>query len=95
MTLDDIFDEVATLHAAILDSCTPHPATDYGLDKRCGTIYANEEYLATENRRSLDYYGGFEYVDPACVIELNGLTLYSTEDSRVLTALQTLEHNHD
>ena len=95
MTLNDIFDELATLRAAILESCDLYPAIDFGLDARCGSLYASEDYLVTTNRKSLDYYGGFEYVDPACVIQVGDLTVYSTEDDRVLQAMTTLEHNHD
>lgn len=95
MTLNEIHDELATLHAAILESCTPWPATDYGLDERCGTIYANEEYLATLDRKRLDYYGGFEYIEPEYILSVGDLTIYSNEHSRVLTALTTLEYHHD
>ena len=94
-TLNDLMDDLATLRAEILESCDLYPATDYGLDARCGPIYSTEEYLATDNRRLLDYYGGFEYVDPACVIQLGGLTIYTIEDERVLDAALTLERNHD
>ena len=94
-TLNEIQDDLATLRAEVLESCDIYPATDYGLDARCGPLYCTEEYLVTENRRLLDYYGGFEYVDPACVIPLGDLTIYTIEDGRVLRAMITLEHNHD
>ena len=94
-TLDEVFDDLATLQAEILEGCDLYPAADYGLDPRCGQIYCTEEYLVTKKRRFLDYYGGFEYVDPACIITIGDLTLYSIEDQRVLDAALTLDHNHD
>ena len=32
---------------------------------------------------SLDYYGGFEYVDKGCITKIADYVIYSDEDSRV------------
>lgn len=94
-TWNDIQGALSELDQQIADSVTPHKAEDAGLDPRCGMIYLGEDFLATRNRRSLDYYGGFEYVDSEYIQQVGGWTLYSVDDSCVLRAMTTLEHNHD
>jgi hypothetical protein len=59
---------------------------DVGLDSRAGyTLFINEDYIAVSksNRRSLDYYGGFEYVDEEHVTVLGDYVFYSSDDKRV------------
>ena len=59
---------------------------DVDLDSRAGyTLFINEDYIAVSksNRRSLDYYGGFEYVDEEHVTVLGDYVFYSSDDERV------------
>ena len=59
---------------------------EIGLDSRAGyRFFINEDYIAVSrgNRRSLDYYGGFEYVDEEHVTVLGDYVFYSTDDERV------------
>jgi len=59
---------------------------EVGLDSRAGyRLFINEDYIAVSrgNRRSLDYYGGFEYVDEEHVTVLGDMVFYSSEDERV------------
>ena len=59
---------------------------EVGLDSRAGyRLFINEEYIAVSigNRRSLDYYGGFEYVDEEHVTVLGDMVFYSADDERV------------
>ena len=59
---------------------------ELGLDPRAGYhLFINEEYIAVGNgnRRSLDYYGGFEYVDEEHVTVLGEYIFYSADDERV------------
>lgn len=61
-------------------------ATTLGLDQRAGyNLFVNEDWIACPKRdsRSLNYYGGFEYVDKDCVKEIGDWVFYSAEDSRV------------
>lgn len=78
-----IFDDIAELEERIEQECTTVYASELGLDSRCGPILVGPDYIATRNRRALDYYGGFEYVDPAYVTPVGTLTLYHEEDDRV------------
>ena len=59
---------------------------EIGLDSRAGyRFFINEDYIAVSrgNRRSLDYYGGFEYVDEEHVTVLGDMVFYSSDDERV------------
>lgn len=56
-----------------------------GLDSRCGPIYINQEYIAVDKFRAgtIEYYGGFEYVDKDHRQEMGDFVFYSRESSRV------------
>ena len=59
---------------------------EIGLDSRAGyRFFINEDYIAVSrgNRRSLDYYGGFEYVDEEHITVLGDMVFYSSDDERV------------
>ena len=61
-------------------------ASQLGLDDRCGRVYIdrNDEVIATANRSSLDYYGGFEYIkEGEGRITVGDYTFYTTDSSRV------------
>ena len=60
--------------------------TEVGLDNRSAyQLFINEDYIAVRksDRRSLDYYGGFEYVDEEHVSVLGDMVFYSADDERV------------
>ena len=59
---------------------------DVGLDSRAAyQLFINEDFIAVRKsgRRSLDYYGGFEYVDEEHVTVLGEYVFYSADDERV------------
>jgi len=61
-------------------------AKEVGLDPRSAyQLLINEDYIAIRknNRRSLDYYGGFEYVDEEHITVLGDYVFYSSDDERV------------
>jgi hypothetical protein len=55
--------------------------TDVGLDMRVGTLYINtqDRVIASSNQRSLEYYGGFEYIDKESVTTVGDYTFYQGE----------------
>lgn len=61
------------------------PASDLGLDLRCGRLFVNEDGIAVskDSDRALQYYGGFEYVDKDYRNELGGFVFYTVDDDRV------------
>jgi len=61
-------------------------ADKLGLDMRCGRMYINreEEVIAVECSRSVDYYGGFEYIkEGEGRTTCGSYTFFNTESSRV------------
>ena len=59
---------------------------DVGLDSRAGyNLFINEDFIAVSksNRRSLDYYGGFDLVEEEHVTVLGDYVFYSADDERV------------
>ncbi len=68
-----------------------HPE-DLGLDKRAGwKLFITSDTIITPrggDDRSLQYYGGFEYVDKDCRKETGDYVFYFNEDSRVRDHLE-------
>lgn len=66
-----------------------YQAKDMGLDPRCGRLYADEEHIVVDKSRdgTLQYYGGFEYIDKENRIEVGDYVFYSANDSRVNNCL--------
>ena len=61
-----------------------------GLDHRAGYVFISTEegWIATRNTRSLDYYGGFEYIDQNYKTVAGEITFYSSDHSRVADAIE-------
>ena len=61
-----------------------------GLDSRAGYVFVSTEegWIAAVagNVRSLEYYGGFEYVDDK--LSIGEMTFYSSDSSRVADAIE-------
>jgi hypothetical protein len=72
-----------------MSTCSP---SELGLDDRSAAVlYVDESYIAVRASAagSLDYYGGFEYVDRDCIEIVGGYKFYSAEDSRVQDHIDT------
>ena len=66
---------------------------ELGLDLRVGfRLFINEGFIVARksNRRPLDYYGGFEYVDRDYVKQYGDFVIYSAEDSRVCEVIDCI-----
>ena len=65
-----------------------------GLDHRAGYVFISTEegWIASRNTRSLEYYGGFEYVDDKLAI--GEMTFYSSDSSRVADAIEYYNDEH-
>lgn len=66
-------------------------AEDLGLDRRAAyTVWVDEDALIVRKNedRTLQYYGGFEYVDKDARIECGDYVIYSNDDSRVADCLE-------
>lgn len=72
------------------------PASDLGLDYRCGRVYVDvaDEVLAVECSRSIDYYGGFEYIkEGEGRTTIGDYTFYTSESSRVQECFDVLRES--
>jgi len=97
MNLHDTIDNVngiADDYVAELRRVRPE---QLGLDPRAGyRMYADEEAVAvrTDDIRTLNYYGGFEYVDAHDIKVLGEYTFFMSNSNRVQECLDYLEDNH-
>jgi hypothetical protein len=68
-------------------------AESVGLDARAGYVFISTEegWIASRNTRSLDYYGGFEYISEEHKVTVGEITFYSNDHSRVADALEYYE----
>ena len=64
-------------------------AKDLGLDYRAGFVFVSTEegWIASRNTRSLEYYGGFEYIDLEYKVTVGEITFYSDDHDRVANAI--------
>jgi len=70
-------------------------ADKVGLDRRCGMVYVSidEDFIAVSGTSSINYYGGFEYIDSEYITGLGHMTFYSGETSRVRDCIDYYEEN--
>ena len=56
-----------------------------GLDYRSGSVHVSvsEDFIAVNSTYSIEYYGGFEYIDSDYKTTIGHITFYSGEASRV------------
>ena len=61
-----------------------------GLDHRAGYLFISTEegWIASRNTRSLEYYGGFEYIGEEYRVTVGEITFYSSDHSRVADAIE-------
>jgi hypothetical protein len=62
-----------------------HGLEELGLDFRCGRILisVDEGFVAACNPRSIEYYGGFEYIDSEFKLDAGDYRFYDREANRV------------
>ena len=91
---DTKFDSVYDMTEAIVevvernvrDNFEMVSADRLGLDIRAGyKLFVNEDAIAVakHNDRTLQYYGGFEYVDSEYRVEMGDFVFYMCDDERV------------
>jgi hypothetical protein len=71
-------------------------ADELGLDRRAAyTVWVDEDALIVrkDEDRTLQYYGGFEYVDTDARIEFGDWVIYTNDDSRVADCLEYFYKN--
>lgn len=83
----DFCEEMTEKARRFVAQMTEVQAKDLGLDPRAfwGYAYVDESAIVVikEQARTLDYYGGFEYVDKDYRREVGDYVFYLAEDDRV------------
>jgi hypothetical protein len=59
----------------------PVSAERVGLDRRCGNVYVGSDFIAVKNydKRNIEYYGGFEYINRDHVKTIGEYVIYNPE----------------
>jgi hypothetical protein len=74
-------------------------AEDLGLDYRCGRVHisVDENWIAVEgSTKSIDYYGGFEYIDECNKKTIGEFTFYEGEEcNRVSSAIERFAQSNE
>lgn len=90
MYFHEMMDEVNELVGKVLAGAnaltTSEQIRGIGLDPRAAsTIWICDDFIAIRRRNqgTMNYYGGFEYVDADCVDVLGDFVFYNAENSRV------------
>lgn len=98
MRADEFISRVNTEAQAFVQSLTPVKAKQLGLDARAGyQLYIGDDVIAVDRDqdRSLQYYGGFEYVDKNYRTEVGDFVFYSSGDERVYDCLDYYNNPDD
>ena len=96
MSVFDIIDDASSqIQLLINDQFVKMNAGDCELDSRSGTVFVSQDCIVIHksNRRTLDYYGGFEYVDEDCVTVVDEWVVYDVESERVQRAIEAAVEN--
>lgn len=97
MSIQDIMEQVMDMtERHVRDNMTNVEAEQLGLDRRAAyRLYVDDDCIAVDagNDRTLQYYGGFEYVSKEYRTEMGGYVFYSREDDRVNDHLQQYQES--
>lgn len=92
-SIEDMLNEIQNMVAVgINQMMTEVQPEDLGLDPRAAPIlYVSDECIAVpfSSKGTLDYYGGFEYVNPESIDVIGNFALYYASDDRVKDHIET------
>jgi len=97
-TLDMIDSVNEVVERNIRNNFTQVPASDLGLDIRCGRVMIDlaDEVIAVPNHniRMLDYYGGFEYITEGDGrITVGDYTFFTSDNERVNDCFEAVRNS--
>ena len=96
MNLDTAINEVRNIADELINSLRQVKPEQLGLDPRAGyRMYADDSAVAvrTTDMGSLNYYGGFEYVDKDNIKVIGDYTFFMADESRIQDCLDYLDDN--
>jgi len=88
MTFEEVYAAAEELVGELIDEATETRAEVFGLDSRAAfKLWLSDDLtmiiVRASEDRSLQYYGGFEYVDKQYRLELGGYVVYSASGPSV------------
>lgn len=92
-SLATLMDEVADLVGPLIAAAREVRPSEMGLDNRAASrLWVGEDFIAVPlgGDRTLQYYGGFEYVDGEHRLVFGDWVFYSTESERVQGCVERL-----
>ena len=99
MDFSDLEDKITDLVDLFIRDLPRVNASKVGLDQRCGEVFVGENFIAVKsyNDNSLQYYGGFEYIDKEQRKQFGDLVFYMVEsdDDRVAECLEFFNEKVD
>lgn len=97
MSISNIVDDAMFAVEDALKDLPRVRAEKIGLDGRAGYVWVDVEgeCIVAKNPRSLEYYGGFEYVDDDYKTPIGEYVIYSGDDDRVSSCLEYYEYHHE
>lgn len=90
-TIYEVLDEIQDATYDLIKDMHQTSADKLGLDIRAGyKLWVNQDCIVVRKGGDgmLQYYGGFEYVEKTCRVELGDYVAYLNEDSRVEECIQ-------
>lgn len=95
-SIHDILVDVNNSMYELTRSMNHVKADKIGLDPRAGWVFVNEDCIIVEGgTRSIDYYGGFEYVDESSRTQLGDYVVFDCSDDRVQEAIDCFLENEE
>ena len=95
MYFDELNEKVGIAVKNALVDAKETASENVGLDERASKkMYIGEDFIAVKkiNDRTLQYYGGFEYVSQDCRAEMGDYVFYYGDDSRVQDCISRFEN---
>ena len=91
-TMMEFLEEVGDKVTSIVEGMDKVQADAVGLDHRCGKLWIDADcvVIREDTDRQLQYYGGFEYIDPEYRQAIGGWVVY-TEHERVASVIEAWE----
>lgn len=95
MSIENLLSEInEQVQVHVMHNMMQVKAHQLGLDSRAGyRLYVSCEAIAVDknNDRSLQYYGGFEYVDKDHRVEMGDYVFYTQDEGRVTNCIEHWE----
>lgn len=92
--LDVVHDAICNLEETLRNADSVN-AEELGLDRRAGFVFVTDDAILVRSNcvRTLEYYGGFEYVEDDYKLSFGGVTVYFADSERVADCLDFYSGN--